>query len=574
MTKTGKVKAILTGVVCVALAAVLAACAGTCSCRTYRRDTFDYNAVVFRGVDFDAADKSVTDARAAIDTSSTATIAAINSMTSYLNDVGACLNYAYVEYNKDTQGEYADIYLEYSSKYNELYAEYVDVCYAALERYPGEIFGEEDEAFIREQHDMTSGNYVELSNRADELLTEYYAATAEPTAASAEEIAPILVELVEVNNELAENAGYDSYVDYAYDGYDRDYDSEDADRLCGYVKRYLAPLTQDVYYAAGKAALNVSSLSPAVSAAAGAEIDRNMGAVESLAAEIGPDMSEALSYMRECDLHYTATAENDPNATQGAFTTYLSAFDAPYIYQYCTGGYSDLMTFVHEFGHFTSYYVHGANSTSNLDISEIHSQANELLFYDYLDDIYGEATADYIIYEDLFSKLYFSVIMAACNDEFQQRAVRRTPVLHDRRGHQRPLRAADKRVRRGVVRRPGQRGARRELRRGLRLQQILVDAGDAHLRVAAVLHQLRGERHSRAVHMADRRNDGGRPRGSHTRLRQHTAGRRLRRACPSPPRSTPARVPSPFISNGYDDLAKFITDLLPSGATSALRASA
>ena len=48
---------------------------------------------------------------------------------------------------------------------------------------------------------------------------------------------------MEVNNELAENAGYDSYVDYAYDGYDRDYDSEDADRLCGYVKRYLAPLT-------------------------------------------------------------------------------------------------------------------------------------------------------------------------------------------------------------------------------------------------------------------------------------------------------------------------------------------
>ena len=35
-----------------------------------------------------------------------------------------------------------------------------------------------------------------------------------------------------------------------------------------------------------------------------------------------------------------------------------------------------------------------------------------------------------------------------------------------------------------------------------------------------------------------------------------------------------ARVPSPIMSNGYDDLAKFITDLLPSGATSALRASA
>ena len=60
MTKTGKVKAILTGVVCVALAVVLAACAGTCSCRTYRRDTFDYNAVVFRGVDFDAAEPIVS----------------------------------------------------------------------------------------------------------------------------------------------------------------------------------------------------------------------------------------------------------------------------------------------------------------------------------------------------------------------------------------------------------------------------------------------------------------------------------------------------------------------------------
>lgn len=573
MTKTGKVKAILTGVVCVALAVVLAACAGTCSCRTYRRDTFDYNAVVFRGVDFDAADKSVTDARAAIDTSSTATIAAINSMTSYLNDVGACLNYAYVEYNKDTQGEYADIYLEYSSKYNELYAEYVDVCYAALERYPGEIFGEEDEAFIREQHDMTSGNYVELSNRADELLTEYYAATAEPTAASAEEIAPILIELVEVNNELAENAGYDSYVDYAYDGYDRDYDSEDADRLCGYVKRYLAPLTQDVYYAAGKAALNVSSLSPAVSAAAGAEIDRNMGAVESLAAEIGPDMSEALSYMRECDLHYTATAENDPNATQGAFTTYLSAFDAPYIYQYCTGGYSDLMTFVHEFGHFTSYYVHGANSTSNLDISEIHSQANELLFYDYLDDIYGEATADYIIYEDLFSKLYFSVIMGCVYDEFQRelyaapRSYTTAEAISDL--YERLINEYDAAWYGDLVNavQGVNYGEGYDFNRYWWTQVTHTFASPLYYISYAV-----SAIPALSIWQTAETTEGGREEAIRAYdsilLDGGAAGVSFTSALNA------ARVPSPFMSNGYDDLAKFITDLLPSDVTSALRASA
>ena len=39
-----------------------------------------------------------------------------------------------------------------------------------------------------------------------------------------------------------------------------------------------------------------------------------------------------------------------------------------------------LLVLIHEFGHFYEFYTYGDEATAQLDVDEIHSQANELLF--------------------------------------------------------------------------------------------------------------------------------------------------------------------------------------------------
>ncbi len=56
----------------------------------------------------------------------------------------------------------------------------------------------------------------------------------------------------------------------------------------------------------------------------------------------------------------------------------------------------DIFTVVHEFGHFNSVYhddTPALYTNINMDVSEIHSQGLELLFYPYYEQMYPEGSA-------------------------------------------------------------------------------------------------------------------------------------------------------------------------------------
>ena len=91
--------------------------------------------------------------------------------------------------------------------------------------------------------------------------------------------------------------------------------------------------------------------------------------------------------------------------------------------------YYDIFTVVHEFGHFNSVYhddTPALYTNINMDVSEIHSQGLELLFYPYYEQMYpgmGSAMQFYAVYE------MFNHILLSCAFDEVENAVYRNPDL-------------------------------------------------------------------------------------------------------------------------------------------------
>ena len=109
------------------------------------------------------------------------------------------------------------------------------------------------------------------------------------------------------------------------------------------------------------------------------------------------------------------------NKMESNFTTYLSDYNAPFIFSMWTGESTDISTILHELGHFTSYYhnaVVGYSATDNLDLAEVDSQALVLLVMKYFDSFYGKY-AQQAKTEVLLDAMY-SLLSGCMEDEFQQ----------------------------------------------------------------------------------------------------------------------------------------------------------
>ena len=79
--------------------------------------------------------------------------------------------------------------------------------------------------------------YMEKINS---LQSEYYSLV--NSGASEEEFAELYLESVKLNNEYVGLYGYDNYLDYAYDGYIRNYTTNDAMMLCDTIAENITPV--------------------------------------------------------------------------------------------------------------------------------------------------------------------------------------------------------------------------------------------------------------------------------------------------------------------------------------------
>ena len=91
--------------------------------------------------------------------------------------------------------------------------------------------------------------------------------------------------------------------------------------------------------------------------------------------DIGGDCAEAFDFMSRYGLY---DIEPGTYKSNSSFQTYLSNYECPFIFVNPTGSTDDVMTFVHEFGHYTDAYVN-FDADETVDLAECFSQGLEYL---------------------------------------------------------------------------------------------------------------------------------------------------------------------------------------------------
>ena len=266
-----------------------------------------------------------------------------------------------------------------------------------------------------------NSEYAAINNR----LTEIELRSQELNASSAE-IPALYEEFVSLKNQLAALMGYDDYLEYAYASeYGRDYTPEESKLMRSYVKEYLV----DVYKAAQNGA------NAAISPELGSEAAKYLAAFNSysvfdsaLASNLIKDYFKVMTSdagEKDIDFYYHANelfknGNYFRGSYSGAYSYWIPAQQATILY-FGPTSYSASFTFVHEFGHYYNN-VYNPNASMALDIDEVHSQGNEMMFLAYLEEVLPKE-----ILRGMYAKLYYgqledmlNVIMkASAIDEFE-----------------------------------------------------------------------------------------------------------------------------------------------------------
>ena len=227
-----------------------------------------------------------------------------------------------------------------------------------------------------------------------------------------EQLAPILIDLIELYNQTAELSGYGSFREFAYEGYGRDYTPEDARALHAAVKESIVPVYQEI------GELVQSYENPDVLGEIDAE--KLMEIVGKHIGTIDADLDLSFRHMSQVGLYsidyYTGRGDG--------MTIALPQYNDAAIFMDLLGSDSDLEILVHEFGHYNAD-MHQKQQVLNmgfcLDTSEIHSQGLEVLFLSCADAIYGEENAA-VKKLNIVYNLLNSIIQGCLQDEFQQLA--------------------------------------------------------------------------------------------------------------------------------------------------------
>ncbi len=291
-------------------------------------------------------------------------------------------------------------------------------------------YTEEEKQEIRDEAAANDDEYVALSKRQTELQNKYKSNLTLETEIEGKTMTlaevmeeygeatyymelnkvctPIYIELIDVNKQMAAKRGYDSFADYAYkDSYGRDFTPKDADKLSKLVEEYFIPLYFDLAY-------NLEGYENDDEF----DIFDHEDVLRNYFASIDSRMVDAYDYMKEFHLY---VIDDKEVMQQGAYTTYLTAYDVPLIFIHTDGSYRDLGTFIHEFGHFYAFYLYGSDLGYDIDIDEIHSQGDEVLSLPIYKELFGESAYKKFSAESVMTYLE-NTITACIIDHYEQLA--------------------------------------------------------------------------------------------------------------------------------------------------------
>ncbi len=246
----------------------------------------------------------------------------------------------------------------------------------------------------KQENDLVNRYYAELAkahftwNGTDYTLDELYQAEQKGTvegitfseavtgyyAEVNRTLGGIFVELVKLRHAIAAEAGYDDYLQLAYDQNGRDFTPKDVQDYTAAIRSDLVPLFREA---------TASGLSD--SAYMGTPERRGSDSLQDAAAiadALGGDIAETADFLLAYDL---INADVSDKKISDSYEIYLPEYEAPYVFAGTAGFAEDVLTILHELGHAVDDYVH-YEALDSTDVSETLSQGLEYLGLPYLDD--------------------------------------------------------------------------------------------------------------------------------------------------------------------------------------------
>ena len=199
-------------------------------------------------------------------------------------------------------------------------------------------------------------------------------------------------QFVSCGNEIAVLEGYDNFVNYSYEKtYQRSYKVSDTKNLIDYAREYIYPIHYDLYtYVQGSmAGLSEAELTTYNELHYGC-FTKQLDLYDSFARDLGGNYNKNYKYLFNSGNYFLS---EKPNPTTTAYTWDIDG--EPLIF--FGGGYQDVGTLAHEFGHYNASRV-GSDVGVSYDLCEVHSQGSEAMFYNYARNVAKENKRSY----DLF----------------------------------------------------------------------------------------------------------------------------------------------------------------------------
>lgn len=326
---------------------------------------------------------------------------------------------AYIIYNQNLKDTTArDNYLFASRMEADAMDAYMEVCREIdSSNYPYRdtffaYWTEDDMAQMRSYTEQVSA----IKKENEDLLVEYRELD-DGSEQYFESTSELYYELVLNNQKMANEFGFESYYDFAYEYvYCRDYTPTETEQMRTYVKELLVPLCKEAY---GDFHERMSALS-----------ERKQNQLIEFISEdyhklATPWVEQYFQSLPNSMRYYMVDAlesgrvvyATNKNAQRGAFTAYLYEYNHPVLY--FSEGYRNNITVAHEAGHYYALSVQNGIGAS-VDMAEVYSQSNEFLMLAYLknagfDDAVYEVIVDYQLYN-----LLASIIVSTMIDEFEQ----------------------------------------------------------------------------------------------------------------------------------------------------------
>ena len=306
-----------------------------------------------------------------------------------------------------------------------LYTEMLDSMYLTFQqvitdetygRAMGAYIGDEDLVEGLLYYEGANDTTYELLDERNEIEDNYHDIYYSDDEDLDQQMGELYLQLLDNMIADAENEGYDSYAQMAYESsYSRDFDPEDVEILHDFVADFAIPYMmafEDAVYESPGLIKMYKSYS----------VEKRFDMVRDAVSSVSEGSAAAFSLLEEHQLYDMEDSDTKNNV---GYTVSLPYYGCAFIFDNPYGTVDDVCTLIHEFGH---YYENIHNQTpdlysySRLDVAEIHSQGMEMLMMEHMQEIYGTKLGITMTYYGIRSMLS-AIVSGYVQDSFQQQAL-------------------------------------------------------------------------------------------------------------------------------------------------------